>query len=155
LILLDNYTVVTEKVMRELAKLKGYYFTAVVSLLFAVIGFSYNAWRMEVSESNNNVRTASFEVLKALAELERNVFAAHYDQDSIKGNPREGWVQVGLISDLSVLIDPKVESKANALKTQWGQNWEMLPTTESSATTVVAAIDEVRVEIKDVLSSLQ
>jgi hypothetical protein len=94
-------------------------------------------------------------VLKALAELERNVFAAHYDQDPVRGTPREGWVQVGLISDLSVLIDPKVESKANALKTQWGLNWEMLPTTESSATTVVAAIDEVRVEIKDVLSSLQ
>jgi hypothetical protein len=62
---------------------------------------------------------------------------------------------VGLISDLSVLIDPKVESKANALKTLWGQNWEMLPTTESSATTVVASIDEARIEIKDVLSSLQ
>lgn len=31
-------------------------FTAVVSLIFAVTGFSYNAWRLEQSEENNIVR---------------------------------------------------------------------------------------------------
>jgi len=40
-------------------KFKAYYFTAVFSMIFAVTGFSYNAWRMEVSEANNNIRTAS------------------------------------------------------------------------------------------------
>lgn len=38
-------------------------FTAVVSLVFAVSGFSYNAWRLEQSEENNIVRDASFHVL--------------------------------------------------------------------------------------------
>ena len=37
-------------------KLRIYYITATFSLLFAVVGFSYNAWRMEVSEKNNNIR---------------------------------------------------------------------------------------------------
>lgn len=136
-------------------KLKTYYFTAVVSLLFAVIGFSYNAWRMEVSESNNNTRTASFEVLKELAELERIVFAAHYDKDPMKGNPREGWVRVGLISDLSVLIDTDVEDKANSLKTAWSANWESLSTNEQAANKLTKAIDEVRLEIKSALSNLK
>lgn len=141
--------------MTALSQLKGYYFTAVLSLLFAVIGFSYNAWRMEVSESNSNVRTASFEVLKELAALERVVFASRYDQDAVRGNPREGWIKVGLISDLSVLIGEGVEVKANALKGTWTSNWEQLPTSEPSAIKIGAQIDDVRKEIKFVLAGLQ
>lgn len=136
-------------------KLKSYYFTAVLSLLFAVIGFSYNAWRMEVSESNNNIRTASFEVLQELSDLERVIFAAHYDKDQIKGNPREGWIKVGLISDLSVLIGSEVEQKSNKLKSTWSQSWQRLPEHEQVATELIADVDAVRTEIKMVLSDLQ
>ncbi|MDA0273327.1 MAG: hypothetical protein O3C68_08750 [Proteobacteria bacterium] len=42
-------------------------FTAVVSLVFAVTGFSYNAWRLEQSEENNIVRVVSFHVLTETA----------------------------------------------------------------------------------------
>ena len=140
--------------MTALSQLKGYYFTAVLSLLFAVIGFSYNAWRMEVSESNSNVRTASFEVLKELAALERVVFASHYDQDTVRGNPREGWIKAGLISDLSVLIGEDVETKANTLKNTWSTNWEQLPTSEPAAMKIGVQIDDVRNEIKIVLAGL-
>lgn len=136
-------------------KLKSYYFTAVISLVFAIIGFSYNAWRMEVSESNNNIRTASFEVLKELAQLETIIFAAHYDKDQNKGNPRDGWVKVGLIFDLSVLIDKDVEIKSQQLKSTWSQSWQRLAKDEKVATELIKQIDTVRVEIKNVLSSLQ
>lgn len=132
-----------------------YYFTAILSLLFAVIGFSYNAWRLEVSEDNNNIRTASFEVLKALADLEHIIYAAHYDQNAIEGNPRKGWVKVGLISDLSSLISPDVQHKTKTLKAAWNANWKTLTAERSSADTLVAAIDAVRMEIKTELADLE
>jgi hypothetical protein len=58
-------------------KLKIYYMTAIVGVVLSVTGFIYNAWRLEISEYNNNVRTASFEVLKELAELEQIIYARH------------------------------------------------------------------------------
>lgn len=141
--------------MNESNKLKAYYFTAVLSLLFAVIGFSYNAWRLEVSESNSNIRTAAFEVLKELALLERIVFAAYYDQDRVKGNPREGWVKIGLISDLSVLVGQDVEQKSVALKQYWSSHWQKLAADEKVAKEMVARIDKVRVAIKRELVDLR
>ena len=41
-------------------KLQLYQLTVIFSVLFALVGFSYNVWRMEVSEQNNNIRTACF-----------------------------------------------------------------------------------------------
>ena len=63
--------------MKLVHKLKAYYLTAILSLVFAVIGFSYNAWRLEATEDNSNIRTASFEVLGELAELEHVIYAAY------------------------------------------------------------------------------
>jgi len=137
------------------SKLKLYYATSIISLLFAIVGFSYNAWRLEISEDNSNIRTASFEVLKQLAELERIVFAAHYDQDPQEGNPRKAWVKVGLIADLSSLISPEVELKANTLKTLWSESWRNVAKSQPITENVVAKIDDVRIEIKKVLSSLE
>lgn len=74
-------------------KVKYYQFVSILSLVFAMTGFSYNAWRLEVTEENSNIRTASFQVLIELAELEQIVYASHYDKDDIKGNPRDGWVR--------------------------------------------------------------
>jgi hypothetical protein len=37
-------------------ELIGYYTTALLGLVFAIVGFSYNAWRLEVSEDNSNIR---------------------------------------------------------------------------------------------------
>ena len=140
--------------MNASAKLKTYYFTAILSLLFAVVGFSYNAWRMEVSEDNNNIRTASFEVLKELAGLERVIYAAHYDKDPVEGNPRAGWIKVGLIADLSSLIGDEVESKAAVLKQRWAAGWAQLETDNRITTELAETIDIVRGEIKIVLSEL-
>ena len=72
-----------------------YKVTIVLSVLFTLVGFSYNVWRMEVSEKNNNIRTASFEILINLSSLEQLVYAAYYDDDLKEGNPRKGWVTVG------------------------------------------------------------
>ena len=135
-------------------KLKVYYIMSVFSVLFALLGFSYNAWRMEISEENNNVRTAAFEVLSHLGELEHIILSAHYDNDLIEGNPRKGWVKVGLVVDLSALISPDVADKAVTIKTVWADSWHLMRTEETVVTELVTKIDDTRMAIKMILKEM-
>ncbi|MCL1139007.1 hypothetical protein [Shewanella pneumatophori] len=128
--------------------------TAVFSMLFALIGFSYNVWRMEITEYNNNVRAASFELLLQLSELESIVYAAHYDQDPILGSPRNGWVKVNLIADLSMITEPELSMAANNLKQSWQSNWEQVANDEASAQAVVTKIDATRAKVRHLLTQL-
>ncbi len=127
---------------------------SVFSVLFALVGFSYNAWRMEVSEENNNVRTAAFEVLSHLGELEHIILSAHYDNDLIEGNPRKGWVKVGLVVDLSALISSDVADKAVIVKTVWAESWHLMRTEEAVVTELVTKIDDTRMAIKMILKEM-
>lgn len=137
------------------SKIRINFITALFSLIFAILGFSYNAWRMEVTEDNSNIRTASFEVLKELATLEQIIYALHYDKNNIEGSPRKGWVSVGLINELSVLINNDVHTKAQALKTVWKDNWSTIEDSNQSTELTVDAIEEVREEITSTLSMLK
>ena len=128
--------------------------TAVFSMLFALVGFSYNVWRMEITEYNNNVRSASFELLLQLSELESIIYAAHYDQDVIQGSPRKGWIKVNLIADLSVVTEPDIQAAAEALKTNWQLSWENVASDENSAMQVVGKIDDTRLKVRQLLVSL-
>lgn len=127
---------------------------SIFSVLFALVGFSYNAWRMEVSEENNNVRTAAFEVLSHLGELEHIILSAHYDNDLIEGNPRKGWVKVGLVVDLSALISSDVADKAVIVKTVWANSWHLMRTEEAVVTELVTKIDDTRMAIKIILKEM-
>jgi hypothetical protein len=135
-------------------QLRRYYLATIVSIVFALAGFSYNLWRLEVSEANNTVRTAAFEVLKELAALEQLVYAAHYDKNTEQGNPRIGWVKVGLIVDLSQLIDEPVNQQALLLKTVWQSHWAHIIQNRDSADTVVRAIEAVRHTLSQTLKAL-
>jgi len=136
-------------------KFQVYYLTAIFSFIFAVVGFTYNTWRLESSEDNSNIRTAAFEVLKNLAELEQNVYAAYYDEDKVIGNPRIGWVKVGLINDLSSLVSEPVAEHANELKLSWQNNWVNIPKQESAVSHVINSIERVRETLKNELKHLQ
>lgn len=136
------------------ARIKVYQATALFSVLFALVGFSYNVWRMEVTEHNSNVRESAFELLLQLAELEQVVYAAHYDQDPERGNPRDGWVKVGLINDLSSSCGESVSAAAAQLKQAWSDNWSALPAERSAADAVVAAIDRTRARVRVELGAL-
>lgn len=138
-----------------LSKLHLYQLTVIFSVLFALLGFTYNVWRMEVTEENSNIRTASFEVLLTLSSLEQLVYSAHYDGDEQEGNPRKGWVKVGLIEDLSMLTTDSVHDQASALKTVWTDNWATMMDDRYSADQIVGAIDSTRTELKRVLKSLE
>ncbi len=136
-------------------RLKTYQITVTLSILIALLGFLYNVWRLEHSEYNSNVRTACFEVLVLLSEVEQLVYAAHYDNDPHEGNPRKGWVKIGLIQDLSVLTDDAVIDKSKLLKSVWAEHWEMMPTQRASTDLIVKEIDETRQAVKALLHSLQ
>lgn len=132
-----------------------YQIAVIFSVLFALVGFSYNVWRMEVSEENNNIRTACFEMLLELSSLEQLIYAAHYDHDTKAGNPRTGWVKVGLIADLSVLSSDSVEERTTTLKKSWGMHWESMANDQNSVDKIINSIEEVRSEIKRLLVSLE
>ncbi len=132
-----------------------YQVSVVISVLLALTAFSYNVWRMEVSEENNNIRTACFEILINLSSLEQLVYTAHYDGDLQEGSPRKGWVIVGLVNDLSALADESVQQETVALKTVWSGHWQRMPDNRESADAIVEAIDVVRKEIKTLLMSLE
>ncbi len=144
------------KMSREsLQKLKLFYITSIFSIAFAMLGFTYNAWRMEVTEDNSNTRTAAFEVLLQLSEMEQIIYAAHYDKNSEEGNPRKIWVKVELIGDLSSLISPEVKMSTDELKLLWSRGWDVMKDDEEITHKLVGQIGKVRKDIKTVLNNLQ
>jgi hypothetical protein len=137
-----------------LKRIKTFQATALFSLIFALAGFSYNVWRLEVSEYNSNTRTASFEILKQLAELEQIIYLAHYDKNSNDGNPRRGWTKVILIEDLSRISNPAVALESENLKSVWQQNWQQMDKDPQAVSQIVEAIEALRLELKTLLLSL-
>jgi sensor domain CHASE-containing protein len=136
-------------------QIRNYQLGVMASLLFALLGFSYNVWRMEASEQNTNTRTACFELLLVLSELEQLVYSAHYDKNTVEGSPRKGWIKVGLTEDLSVLTTKKVKQSVAQLKETWSSHWESIESDEESVKAIVFSIDNSRTEIKMLLQDLQ
>lgn len=102
-----------------LKRLKIYQITSILSILLTLVGFSYNVYRLEQSEINSNIRTSSFEILKELANLEQIVYASHYEKDDKTGNPRTGWVKVGIVKDLSIICFGKESMNTENLYITW------------------------------------
>jgi len=141
--------------MQAEKQIRSYQVAVIASLLFALLGFSYNVWRMEVTEQNANTRTACFELLLVLSELEQLVYSAHYDKNTLEGSPRKGWVKVGLTVDLSVLTTKKVKHSALKLKEVWSSHWESIDNDEQSVQAIVFSIESLRFEIKMLLQNLE
>jgi hypothetical protein len=99
---------------------------ALISLFVALSSLAYNTWRNERTEHNRNIRTAAFEVLTKVAELERVVFLAQYDRDANGGNPRTGWSYVLVIRDLSAVVPGPVAARAADLQKAWSEDWQGL-----------------------------
>ena len=128
--------------------------TAVVSLLLAITGFSYNAWQLEKSEENSVIRSAAFQVLNELAALEQVIYAGHYDQDPAAGNPRRGWVKVGLVTDLAALIGPDAEAAAEQVKSVWADSWPRIPADRAAVDRLITEIDRARAAVKSRLEDI-
>jgi hypothetical protein len=129
---------------------------ALISLVVALSSLAYNTWRNERTEHNRNVRTATFELLTRLAELERVVYLAQYDRDANGGNPRVGWTYVLVIRDLSSIVPAPVPAKAAELQNAWSENWEGLGREdERSVNRIDDAIDGLRVASLGMLRALR
>lgn len=127
---------------------------AIISLTVALSGLGYNTWRNEQSEFNDNIRTAGFEVLLEIGELQRVVFYSHYDNDPLLGNPRAGWAHVLTIHDLSQVMPEPIPEQADHLKKAWTQHWEALGHSEQSISAINDAIDDYRQVVLETLRSL-
>ncbi len=128
-----NKNASTRLVEREWVKGLLKHSVAIVSLITAIAGFSYNAWQANQNEINQNMRIAAFEVLKNLGELQTVVNYAHFKKDESRGNPVEGWKHVTMVRDLSYLLKPSAKQQSQLLYDIWQQDWEQLaanPTVE-------------------------
>lgn len=128
---------------------------AIFSLVFAVVGLTYNTWRNELTEDNRNVREAAFEILVMLGDLQRVVFFSHYDRDDVIGNPRNGWAYVLTISDLSKIMPDAVPTCSKAHEHAWSGSWQLLGKNEGGAQKIGSAIDDCRHLTLDVLHNLR
>ncbi len=125
-----------------------------LSLLVAILALAYSAWRQQENERNHNMRDAAFRTLTELNELQLLTDYAHYEKDTERGNPINGWARVGLINDLSMLLPPPVQAKASDLKAVWGREWPTLRDSEESNRRVTAAVQAARQSVLDVLRQL-
>jgi hypothetical protein len=120
---------------------------AIISLIVALSSFSHTAWRTEQSERNRTTRQAAFQMLVALGEMKQVVYHGHYDHDSVRGNPRTGWVYVETIRDFSSAMPAPVPAKAEALMQSWQKHWEGIGTKDEDADAVTDALDACRAAV--------
>jgi len=140
--------------MKRFAEQLRRHSVALISLVVAVSGLSYNTWRNERTEANRNIRAAGFELLIKLGELERVRFFSHYDHDLEMGNPRTGWAYVLTIRDLGNLVPQPARSSTARLVSTWNENWTGLGTSAESAENISNAIDTCRDHVLMALAEL-
>ena len=127
---------------------------AIISIFIAVISLSYNTWRNEQTEYNRNVRTASFEVLMSLAELQQVVDNSYYGDSKEKGDPIKGWSYVLYIQDLSVSVSTNAQNNALLLHSTWQDNWHLMDSEEEAVNNITEAIKKQRLIVLKALQNL-
>ncbi len=130
-------------------------FIALLSLAIAISALYYNTWRNEQTEKNRNTRTAAFEVLKELGDLQVVINYGHYQPNSMMGNSYLGWSHVARISDLSQLLPSPIPTQVKMLIDVWGNNWTKIKTNEEAVDKVSKEIDHSRESVLAVLRQLK
>ncbi len=128
---------------------------ALISLITAIVGISYNTWRDQQNEINDNMRKAAFEVLTDLGELQTIVNYAHFQQDSMRGHPIEGWKHVVMVRDLSHLLTPSAAKAADNLYVTWQGSWEHLGADQQTELLISNQITQTRKAVLTTIDSLK
>jgi hypothetical protein len=128
---------------------------ALISLITAIVGISYNTWRDQQNEINDNMRKAAFEVLTDLGELQTIVNYAHFQHDSTRGDPIEGWKHVVMVRDLGHLLTPDAAKAADDLYKNWQENWEGLGADKQTELMISAQITKTRKTVLSTIDSLK
>src|SRR5579872_1337474 len=117
---------------------------AILSLFIAITALYYNTWRNEQTEKNRNIRTAAFEVLKELGDLQIVINYAHYQPTNPYGNPFYGWAHIAMINDLSQLLPQPIHNNSQTLTQMWNQNWMKIKTDDGAIDAISNEIDHTR-----------
>lgn len=127
---------------------------AIISLIIAITALLYTTWRDEETEKNRNTRTASFEVLKNLGELQLIINNEHYQKHEMSSNQLMGWGRVAIIGDLSQLLPIQAAEQATKLVEVWKTNVTSLEN-ENNVDQISQQIDETRLAVINSLKSLR
>jgi uncharacterized protein YpmS len=127
---------------------------ALISLVTAVVGISYNSWRDHQNEINDNMRNAAFVVLSDLGELQTIVNYAHFEADNARGNPIDGWKHVIMIHDLSRLLKPEAKKAGETLYLHWQSNWQSLDQDKQTELLISSQITSTRKAVLSTIDSL-
>lgn len=128
---------------------------AIVSLVTAIAGFTYNTWQDHQNEVNQNMRVAAFEVLKNLGELQTVVNYVHYSDDKTRGQPIEGWKHATMVRDLSHLLKPNVAQQAQTLFGVWERDWEKLENDDQAEARLSTQIAKTRQAVLSNIDALE
>ena len=128
---------------------------AIISLLTAISGFTYNTWQGHQNEVNQNMRIAAFEVLKNLGELQTVVNYAHFADDQSRGNPIEGWKHATMVRDLSHLLTPEAAKQGQVLFAEWESDWEKLESDNQAEKHISEQIAKTRQAVLSTIDNLE
>jgi hypothetical protein len=130
---------------------------ALLGLLIAIVGLTLNVKAIEIRELNSNYRTAAFQTLKDLTQLEDIVWELEYDGESPGKSPRTGWATVRLLTSLSILLPDEARPTALQLENVWSEKWEHLSPEEAGdadASDIIHAIEDHRAAVLNIVQSL-
>lgn len=128
---------------------------SLISVLIACSALSYNAWRYEQSEQNQNVRVAAFNVLKELTSLQLLSDHAFYENNQIQGSVLRGWAHVVLIEDMGQLLPLDVQQKSTALKAVWQHEFSTFYESKRSNERITESIEVTRKHVLNALANLE
>lgn len=128
---------------------------AIISLVVAISALSYNTYRNELTEVNRNKRSAGFELLKELNELQLLIDYAHYDKDSEQGNPITGWGHVMYVKDMSHLISASVVAEADRLGKIWEAEWASVYDSKASNQRITEGVNALRSRVRFEIKALK
>ena len=130
---------------------------ALISLVVAVTGLSYNTWRNEQSEFNRNQREAAFELLMHLAELDEVVNYSHYGAGAAEsGATKSGWALVNTIDVLTSILAEPMPASGDRLVASWSEHSPRLGGGDDvPVDTIRGDIDRLQGETVALLKSLE
>jgi len=141
---------------------------ALIGLSIAILTLAYNGWRQETTEDQRSQRSASFQVLGELSQLQELVLYRAYfspieemENKQSRGRGRvKGYANLLLVRDLMNLLPAPAPAAGMALFKQWDTQVDALLQQDFTARLVAeealsAEIDTTRQAVLDVLKQLE
>ena len=112
---------------------------AIISLVVALTGLSYNTWRNEATEAHRNVRQGAFAMLEQVGQLQQLVDQRFYAGKKDDVNRITCWGKVALLRDTAPLVSGAVEAEASKLFAVWSERLDALDEGDPEAEKLISA----------------